>query len=150
MEDKTTFFEDYKNLMLSFESLKKSEANPFFKSKYVPLDQILPIAKKHCAENNFIFYQTLGHNHETKKNLLATTIEHKGGRKIEGIIEIVSKDVSDPQKVGAGLTYMRRYSLTCMFGLEEVDDDGNKASNNGKAEEVYDAVGNTPTEQDLF
>jgi len=125
--EKDAFFKDYQNLMNSFEALKKSEANPFFKSKYVPLNQILPIVKKHCTENNFIFYQEPGLT--DKGAALKTTIEHTSGRQVEGIMPIVAKDQNDPQKVGAGLTYMRRYMLTCMFGLEETDDDGNTASN---------------------
>lgn len=62
------------------------------------------------------------------KNTLQTTILHQSGEKVSGSIEIVSKDSLDPQKVGAGVTYMRRYMLTCMFGLEEDDDDGNTAA----------------------
>lgn len=124
--EKENFFEDYKNLMISFEALKKSEANPFFKSKYVPLNQILPIVKEKCAEHNFIVYQYP--KTAEGKTILTTVIEHKDGRKMEGDIEIISKDPNDPQKLGAGLTYMRRYSLTCMFGLQEEDDDGQRAS----------------------
>jgi hypothetical protein len=133
--EKDTFFQDYKNLMNSFEALKKSEANPFFKSKYVPLNQILPIVKKHCTENNFIFYQTPFVDESGP--VLVTVIEHVSGRTIEGSAPIVAKDPTDPQKVGAGLTYMRRYSLTCMFGLEEEDLDGNDAAGLTNTENPY-------------
>jgi len=128
-EKKDSFFEDYQTLINSFEALKKTEANPFFKSKYVPLKIILPIVKENCTKHNFIFMQYP--KLRDGKNMLITIIEHKSGRKINGSIEIVAKDSSDPQKIGGGMTYMRRYSLTCMFGLEEDDDDGNSAS--GKA-----------------
>jgi hypothetical protein len=130
--DKTTFFQDYQNLIDSFEALSKSADNPFFKSKYVPLKVILPLVKENCKKHNFLFFQVPVF--QEGKNLLNTIIEHKEGRKIEGKIEIVAKDAGDPQKLGAGLTYMRRYMLTCMLGLEEDDDDGNKAS--GKTVEV--------------
>jgi hypothetical protein len=122
----TTFFEDYQNLIKGFERLKKSEDNPFYHSKYVPLNAILEVVKDNCLKNNFIFYQYPAF--KEGKNLLVTEIQHKSGEKIGGSIELVSKDINDPQKTGAGLTYMRRYSLTCMFGLEEEDDDGNTAS----------------------
>lgn len=128
-EKNDSFFEDYQTLINSFEALKKTEANPFFKSKYVPLKIILPIVKENCTKNNFIFMQTPSYG--DGKNLLRTELIHKSGHIIAGTIEIVAKDSTDPQKVGAGLTYMRRYMLTCMFGLEEDDDDGNSAS--GKA-----------------
>jgi hypothetical protein len=125
-----TFFQDYKNLMLSFEALKKTEDNPFFRSKFVPLNQILPIVKKHCGENNFMFSQRPAR--QDGKNILVTEIIHSSGEKLIGEIEIVSKEAYDPQKVGAGMTYMRRYSLVCMFGLEDMDDDGNFATGNGE------------------
>jgi hypothetical protein len=128
MEEKK-FFTDYQNLINSFEALKKSEDNPFFKSKYVPLKVILPLVKEHCKKNNFIFTQfpliVDG------KNTLQTRILHESGTDVSGSVEIVAKDATDPQKIGAGITYMRRYMLTCMFGLEEDDDDGNTAA--GKA-----------------
>lgn len=129
-EKKDSFFKDYQTLINSFEALKKTEANPFFKSKYVPLKIILPIVKENCAKNNFIFMQTPTISDIGGKltNVLQTEIRHKSGEIIKGDIEIVAKDHTDPQKVGAGLTYMRRYMLTCMFGLEEDDDDGNSAS----------------------
>jgi len=130
-----SFFKDYQALMTTMERLKKDENNPFFKSKYVPLREVLAEVKKVCAENNFIFYQypitgnfSADEGKITPISTLKTIIEHKDGRRIEGEIAIISKDFTDPQKVGAGITYMRRYSLTCMFGIEEEDDDGKKVS----------------------
>jgi len=119
-------FKDYQALMSSFEALKKSEANPFFKSKYVPLKAILPTVKEKCAEHNFVVAQIP--RIENGESVLVTEIQHKDGKTLTGEMKIISKDPTDPQKVGAGLTYARRYMLTCMFGLEEEDDDGNTAA----------------------
>lgn len=130
--EKTTFFQDYQNLIDSFEALSKSADNPYFKSKYVPLKVILPLVKENCKKHNFLFFQVPVF--QEGKNLLNTILEHQDGKKIDGKIEIVAKDAGDPQKLGAGVTYMRRYMLTCMLGLEEDDDDGNKAS--GKTPQV--------------
>jgi len=121
-----TFFQDYQNLINSFEALKKEASNPFFKSKYVTLNQILPIVKKHCTEHNFVFTQTIGRKDNV--NILETALIHKSDKSITSQIEIIAKDQSDPQKVGAGITYARRYSLVTMFCLEDEDDDGNTAS----------------------
>ena len=126
--DKSIFFKDYQNLILSFEALKKDSDNPFFHSKYVNLNQILPIVKKNCKDNNFMFIQRPVRSEG--KNLLCTELLHESGEKVSGEIEIVSKDSFDPQKLGAGMTYMRRYMLTCMLGLEDRDDDANYASGN--------------------
>lgn len=126
MEKENTFFQDYTKLMNSFEVMKKEASNPFFKSKYVTLNQILPVVKQKCTENNFVLMQKL--DGCDGKNYLLTTLRHKDGGKLTGSMEIISKDVNDPQKVGAGITYMRRYSLVTMFMLEDEDDDGNTAS----------------------
>jgi len=127
MKKTNGFFEDWQNLIDDFEKFTKSENNPFFKSKYVPLKEILPVVKSNCHKHNFVFMQlpTVLEG----KNYLKTLIKHIDGDQIEGLIELVSKDPNDPQKLGGAITYMRRYSLTCMFGLEEDDDDGNNASN---------------------
>lgn len=125
MED--TFFKDWQELQEDFEVFTKSEDNPFFKSKFVPLKKILPVVKEKCAKHNFIFFQYPGF--VEGKSVLETQIKHKEGQSITGTVELVHKP-EDPQKLGASITYMRRYSLTCMFGLIEDDDDGNTASDN--------------------
>ncbi len=122
-----TFFQDWTALTADLEKLVKTEDNPFFKSKFVPLKQILPMLKEKCQKHNFIFIQCPVY--KDGKNLLRTEIIHDHtDMKIQGEVELVSKDFSDPQKLGGAITYMRRYSLTCMFGLEEEDDDGNKSA----------------------
>lgn len=124
MENKSTdFFKDYKKLMESVTTLEKTAKNPFYKSMYVPLPAVLSACKKAAIENNFILIQRI------EELRLVTELVHVSGEKITSIIPIITKDISDPQKVGAGITYMRRYSLTCLFGFAEADDDGNIASN---------------------
>lgn len=129
-----TFFKDYQSMVMAIDALKKDANNPFFKSKYVQLKDVLAEVKKVCVQHNFIFYQKPA-NHDGK-NFLQTTIQHSSGENIEGEIEIVSKDNNDPQKIGGGITYMRRYSLTCMFGIEEEDDDGNISAKTKPATKV--------------
>lgn len=121
-----TFFEDYQSLIESFEPFVKDAENPFFKSRYVKLPDILPVMKKMCHANNFILIQHPSVTNEGV-SILTTKLIHKTGEMIVGKVQLVHKP-EDPQKLGASITYMRRYSLTCMLGLEEVDDDGNFAS----------------------
>lgn len=138
-EQKTTnkynFFKDYQNIMLTINELSKTAENPFFKSKYVELKIVLSEVKKVCLANNFIFIQIPDVVENTM--VLKTILRHITGEEIVGCIHIVAKDNKDPQKVGAGLTYMRRYSLTTLFGIQEEDDDGNTAS---KTNNVTDTV----------
>lgn len=128
-EEKTSFFKDYSNLMMEVSELSKNETNPFFKSGYVPLKDILAEAKKVCLSNNFIFIQK-PMVREDGKPILQTTLKHISGDFEFAEMPLVAKDPNDPQKIGGALTYMRRYSLTSILGIMEVDDDGNKASEN--------------------
>lgn len=127
-EEKTSgFFKDYSNLMLEVGELTKDKDNPFFKSKYVPLKDVLAESKKVCLSNNFIFIQTPVVVEGQPR--LRTILQHISGEKVESEMPLVTKDSNDPQKLGGALTYMRRYSLTSILGIMEQDDDGNEASN---------------------
>jgi len=39
-----------------------------------------------------------------------------------------SQDPTNPQKMGSGITYAKRYALQAAFSLPSEDDDGNEAS----------------------
>lgn len=127
-EKKLDFFKDYSALMLDVATLNKNaQANPVYKSGYVPLKDVLAEAKRVCLSNNFIFIQVPEIDND--KPVLATYLRHISGMEVIGVMPLVAKDLNDPQKIGGALTYMRRYSLTCILGIQEVDDDGNEASN---------------------
>lgn len=104
--------------------VKKDSENPFFKSKYASLQDILPIVKENLAKHGMTFTQIPQGDNE-----LLTVIYHlESGEHISGSVKmIVAKQ--DPQGQGGAITYMRRYALVSMLGLNtEEDDDGNKAS----------------------
>jgi hypothetical protein len=133
MSDSNEFFKDYQSLLQDTNRLKKSEANPFFKSKYVPLKDVLKEAKRLCSKNNFVFIQrpNVYGDKEDIQSTLITELLHSSGKKIKGEIKLVAKDKDDPQKLGGAITYMRRYSLSTMLGIEEDDDDdGNISASN--------------------
>jgi hypothetical protein len=53
---------------------------------------------------------------------------HESGEYVEGRTPVLTKDNTDPQKMGSGITYAKRYGLQSVFGLPSEDDDGNSAS----------------------
>jgi len=59
---------------------------------------------------------------------VATTIMHESGESMTGRTPVLTKDNTDPQKMGSGITYAKRYGLQAAFGLPSEDDDGNAAS----------------------
>jgi len=115
------FFKDYTSLLKESEALKKAAQNPFYKSKYVQLKDVLSYSKELCVKHNFIFiqYPVLVEG----QRCLQTSLRHISGESIESVAPLV--EGNDPQKIGASITYMRRYNLTAILGLEEEDDDGN-------------------------
>lgn len=116
----------------SIQGLSKKANNPFYKSKYVTLSDILGEVKPILNDNDCYLTQNI----EVKERdlvILETKICYKDGEvllKSTAPLPIGSQDVNNPQKWGSAITYMRRYSLTALLGIQEEDDDGNKAVNN--------------------
>mgnify|MGYP001571340503 CR=1 FL=1 len=104
------------------EAVTKDAQNPFFKSSYATLDNVLATIKEPLAESALSFAQF------PDGGGLTTILMHESGEWIEATYSVpLSKQ--DPQGAGSALTYMRRYALGAILGLAtEVDDDANSAS----------------------
>lgn len=101
--------------------LSKDLTNPFFKSKYFDVNQLLEQVDPLAQELGLLILQPL------KKNEVSTVIfDVETGQSIESSIEMPS--FTDPQKSGSAITYYRRYTLQSLLGLQAEDDDANKAS----------------------
>jgi hypothetical protein len=119
-------------------SLTKGESNPFFKSKYVPLPDILNEIKPILNENGFFLLQEPLIDDQGRE-VLKTRLIHTSGDEISCVapLKIEEKERNNPQKYGSAITYMRRYSLTSLLGIAEEDDDGNSASTPGPQKKEY-------------
>ena len=108
---------------IKIDTIKKDATNPFFKSKYASLSNILDAIKIPLAESDLSFSQ-----HPMGENGLSTILMHKSGEWIGS--HFTMKPVkNDPQGIGSCITYMRRYALSAILGLNiDEDDDGNAAS----------------------
>ena len=113
------------------EKVRKSETNPFFKSKYADLSSILDVIRIPLSENGLSFVQF-----PKDKNGLETMLMHTSGEWMSATYEMKpTKD--DPQGLGSAITYQRRYALGAILGLNiDDDDDGNAASKQNKQVEV--------------
>lgn len=126
----STFYKDLITAQSEIQTLYKDEKNPFFKSKYVPLANILREVKPVLNRNNFLLVQQTCI--EGGSDIIKTKIIHESGDSIESTapLKIDEREKNNPQKYGSAVTYMRRYTLTSLLALEEDDDDGNAAANN--------------------
>jgi hypothetical protein len=102
-------------------TLSKNASNPFFKSKYLDLGEILsnlePILQKH----KLLLLQPVLDN-----SVYTEIHDLESGEIIKSAIPL--PNIQDPQKIGSAITYYRRYSLQSLLALQTDDDDGNKAS----------------------
>lgn len=103
--------------------IKKTNVNPFFKSKYADLSSILDVIEAPLNENGLSFVQF-----PTGENGLTTMLMHVSGEWIKESF-IMHPTKNDPQGLGSAITYQRRYALGAILGLNiDIDDDGNAAS----------------------
>jgi hypothetical protein len=111
---------------LDFSPIVKNKINPQFKSKYANLDSILDsIIVPLCNAGIALIQPTVIRDGGT---ILITKLIHESGESIES--ELILPNNLDPQKLGAALTYYRRFALCSILSIAaDDDDDGNTASN---------------------
>lgn len=116
--------------------ISKGAENPFFKSKYATLDDIVDEVRPILTKHGLSILQFPGGDGENV--IMKTMLLHESGEWIESDPLIMKPVKNDPQAFGSCVTYARRYSLNSFLSLNTgEDDDGNKASQ-----------GNQPKQQD--
>ena len=104
----------------------KSAANPYFKSKYADLEAVIGAVKGPLNDNDVVFLQAV--QSDERGASVGTILLHISGEFILSETPVRSKDDNDPQKMGSGITYAKRYALQAICGLPTEDDDGNAAA----------------------
>ena len=104
---------------------KKSASNPFFKSKYANLEEVINVVKSAFSTHglSFIQFPVSSEGHAG----VETIILHESGEFISNQF-LLKCAKSDPQGMGSAITYARRYGLQSAVGIPSEDDDGNAAS----------------------
>lgn len=109
----------------------KDKANPFFKSKYVPLENVVEAIAESAPKHGLSFLQ-YPVNQENKVGIV-TLLMHSSGEWIETEPIFAKPGKDDAQATGSVITYLKRYSLSAVFGItSDEDDDGNSASQQPK------------------
>ena len=110
-----------------FTAIPKGETNPFFKSKYAGLPDVIKVAAPILAGNGLAISQFITVD-EFGSDSLKTYLMHSSGQFIEHSMKMHLGKL-DSQGQGSATTYARRYSYMSVLGLvADEDDDGNRAS----------------------
>jgi hypothetical protein len=116
------FYQKLFSLQQEIEAISKDSKNPFFKSNYADINQLLKHLKPLLKKYKLLLIQPILNNE-------VNAIIQDVGSKERIYSSIKLPDTNDPQKIGGAITYFRRYNIISLLGLESEDDDGNIASN---------------------
>lgn len=107
----------------TMDKMKKDSTNPFFNSKYFDVNQLIEAIRPALIAEDLLLLQPI------ENNAVGTRIiDIETGEMVESFLPL--PDLQDPQKIGACITYYRRFTLGSLVGVEAEDDDGNRASGN--------------------
>ena len=131
------------------ETIRKTANNPFFKSKYAPLPEILEAITKPLNECGLTFSQM-----PDGESLTTILIHCESGEYLQSSYPL-HPIKSDPQAFGSAITYARRYAISSILALNvDEDDDGNKGThpngyNKPSARDTIPPVPNVTTADQL-
>jgi hypothetical protein len=108
-----------------------SADNPFYKSKYAPLDDVLNLVRPILAKHGLAFSQSPVSKEGAVALLVGVEglLTHTSGQWVEYEPFYLPLNKGTAQDAGSCITYARRYQLTAVFDIAgDNDDDGNSVS----------------------
>src|ERR1700733_11589561 len=136
-EQRNELFSALAKARQSFGKIVKSSNNPFFKSKYADLAEILEATSDALSANGLAVMQFPTMD-IAGRVVIVTVLGHSSGQWAEGRLPMpVTKN--DAQGVGSAITYGRRYSFGALVSVaSEADDDGNAATGKKESSDKLD------------
>lgn len=124
----------------------KNADNPYFKSKYADLNEILSVISEPCKKAGLTIIQEAPLINGIIT--VVTRIVHVSGEWIETETGVPADKQGkfDAQTAGSAITYGRRYALNALFNLSAEDDDGNKASGKQDLNNVDSLMASLPAD----
>ena len=99
----------------------KGSSNPFFKSQYADLGEVIDACKDALLGAGIACLQPIN------GDFVDTMLLHESGQFIKGSTKIICAKPNDPQAQGSAITYARRYGLQSLALIPSEDDDGESA-----------------------
>ncbi len=131
-ETKAELFKAFANFKKKLKQPLKDADNPFFKSKYVPLENVVQVVDEAMEDTGLAYIQEI-EDLDDGYMRVDTIVLHESGEYMVIKGSKVKPVKNDPQSAGSATTYARRYSLSTAFGIaSDPDDDGNGASQQDK------------------
>ena len=110
-----------KSLTATIPALFPREADRTF--RYAPLSAGLEIIRKCLGQHEIAVVQTTGIEHEAGLIRLTTMLAHSSGEWMSSDWPVCSvAEMGAPHRMGAALTYARRYALFALVGIAGEDD----------------------------
>lgn len=120
--------ESIKNIALALskfqsevENPKNTADNPYYKSKYAPLQDVLNTVRPLLSKHGLSIVQSPSGDGE--RISIHTMLIHESGEWIEFDPLVLKAEKITPQGAGSAITYGRRYSLSAVLGISSEDDD---------------------------
>ncbi len=117
-----TLSEKLLEVQKTIEKATKSSTNPHFKSKYADLNEVLSVAKPSLNGVGVFVAQSPGKD-AFGQYVETSLIDSESGQQLSGKVYF-SGNEDNLQKIGAAITYARRFGLVSLLSLESEDDDG--------------------------
>jgi hypothetical protein len=123
-------------LQADLKPIAKTATNPFFKSKYAPLTEVMESVQPLLAKHKLAVSQFV--THLDGASALRTILIHESGQLLQDVQPLLLVK-QDPQGQGSAITYARRYGVMAVLGLvADEDDDGNAATQSAPTEDVLE------------
>jgi hypothetical protein len=113
----------------------KTADNPFYKSKYADLPEVLRIVHPELKKAGLTIIQSAPMSDHIIN--VITRIIHVSGEwiEIDCCVPADKAGKSDAQTAGSAITYGRRYGINALLNLAAEDDDGNKTNKTDKKDD---------------
>ena len=118
METKKTIYTRLFDAKKEIGKISKDSTNPFYKSKYFDINQLLEHVEPILQKHGLLLLQPIVNN-----AVCSEIYDIETGESEVSLIELTG--IKDPQKIGSEITYYRRYTLQSLLGLQAEDDDAN-------------------------
>lgn len=121
----------------TFKPVLRKSKNPFFKSKYADLAEILDATVESLSDNGLSVMQFPSMDMQGHV-VIITVLGHSSGQWAEGRLPMPISKMT-PQEVGSVITYGRRYSIGSLLNVASEDDDDAEAAMDRTTEKVEKA-----------